>query len=275
MTIALMIATFGIALPVALFFTLQLLVVIVTGDCGRRVSIVLMASAIAVGLLVLTATNRPQDARAATQPIITRSEAEAFPIPQHEEPNAALVIVGNDSDFSVNAQIAATAYQASELFRSLGYETAIVDAPSSEIAPTADWLGKTLVEWLGGRRNVIVYIVTHGYVDQLCLRCDAGQAISAQMLDSWLDRLDAERVTVIIEACHSGSFINDLAAPGRVVATSTDAVTKANAGEFKAYFSDALFTCLSANSDLMTCFDWARQNVPAGQYPQIWVGWED
>lgn len=282
MTIALTILTFFIAMPAALVFVGRIPVVLLTGDCGRKATIALAAASLCLTTpLAIMTTNRTV-AASTSQPIegdATATEVHdtpaIAPAQNYTDPNAALIIVGNDQDFTARSQIAATSNQAMSFFHTLGYDTAIIDAPNSEIAPTADWLGEEMLRWLYGRRNVIIYIVTHGTPEQLCLRCDAGQAISSRQLADWVGMLDAERVTVIIEACHSGSFIDDLAAPGRVIATSTDAQTQAITNEFKAYFSEALFNCLADNPDLMACFEVAQNGVPASQHPQIWIGWKE
>jgi hypothetical protein len=78
----------------------------------------------------------------------------------------------------------------------------------------------------------------------------------------------ANEVNVLIEACHSGSFIDRLAGvaqsiskAGRVVITSTGRDNNAYASAQGAYFSDAFFSCAAASSDLKTCFNQAKQAV--------------
>jgi hypothetical protein len=83
----------------------------------------------------------------------------------------------------------------------------------------------------------------------------------------------------VIEACHSGSFVDYLLGPGlhdslskagRVIITSTDRDHNAYASASGAYFSDAFFTCIASSKDLKTCFNQARSAVtvsPNGQSP--------
>ena len=73
---------------------------------------------------------------------------------------------------------------------------------------------------------------------------------------------------MIIEACHSGSFIDwaspgqtdydSLSKAGRVIITSTDRAHNAYASAQGAYFSDAFFSCIAASKELKTCFNQAR-----------------
>jgi hypothetical protein len=65
-------------------------------------------------------------------------------------------------------------------------------------------------------RPLIIYLVDHGGTEKFKLNI-GGEYLLAQELDGWLDALQAAtncEVVVIVEACHSGTFIEPLAPTG-------------------------------------------------------------
>jgi len=73
---------------------------------------------------------------------------------------------------------------------------------------------------------------------------------------------------VIIEACHSGSFVDRLEDPtkslsknGRVVIASTGRTNNAYASAQGAYFSDTFFSAVAESSSILTCFGQAKTAV--------------
>ena len=142
--------------------------------------------------------------------------------------------------------------------------------------------------WAVSRVNedkpLYLYMMDHGEIENFCTDgCLGVGATGSKPLDDMLDRLEAasgvREVNVVIEACHSGSFIDNEQGPsfhdslsksGRVIITSTDRVHNAYASASGAYFSDAFFTCIASSKDLKTCFNQARAAVtvsPSGQSP--------
>ena len=78
-------------------------------------------------------------------------------------------------------------------------------------------------------------------------------------------------MNIIIEACHSGSFIDrfdgiakSLSEDGRVVIASTGRTNNAYASAQGAYFSDAFFSAVAEGGDLLTCFNQAKAAVEEG-----------
>jgi hypothetical protein len=71
--------------------------------------------------------------------------------------------------------------------------------------------------------KVLFFYSSHGGVDSLeCVPgSPGGGSISASDLDSWLDTITADELTVVIEACHSGSLIGQYA-DGTYVAAEDD-----------------------------------------------------
>ncbi len=108
--------------------------------------------------------------------------------------------------------------------------------------------------------------------------CGGSGQVTPQALSSWLSDLESSSgvtgVNIIIEACHSGSFIDrlnvtdSLAKAGRVVISSTNRVNNAYASAQGAYFSDAFLSCLAASNNLKTCFEQAKSAVSAASANQ-------
>lgn len=119
----------------------------------------------------------------------------------------------------------------------------------------------------------------HGHCDLFLADGIAGK-ISATDLNLWLSNLEAtngaDNVNVIIEACHSRSFI-DVTTLGpaqnsgrnRVVIASTPSALNAVPSSKGAYFSDALRAAMGQNQDLMAAFKTAKQAVHVSRLTQV------
>jgi len=74
-------------------------------------------------------------------------------------------------------------------------------------------------------KPLIIYFVDHGGANSF--KVSNGEILKASHLDAWLDDLQENtpcQVQIIIEACHSGTFVDDLAPTGtqeRIIITST------------------------------------------------------
>lgn len=128
-----------------------------------------------------------------------------------------------------------------------------------------------------------LYLVDHGNYDQFLANGTNGK-ITANDLDLWLSNLEstsgADQVNVIIEACHSGSFIDQtsqgpakISGHNRVIIASTSSALNAYPSPLQgSYFSDAFWTAFGGSTDLMTAFEQAKQAVQATNLnQQPWV----
>jgi hypothetical protein len=129
---------------------------------------------------------------------------------------------------------------------------------------------------VGPDKPLFVYLVDHGLTEKFCASgCGAAGQITPADLDGWLRTLEnntgVTQVTVVMEACQSGGFIdrfngdvvNSLSKPGRVIITSTGRDNNAYASAQGAYFSDAFFSCIADSNSLKACFDQAKTAVQA------------
>ncbi len=144
-------------------------------------------------------------------------------------------------------------------------------------------LRNALTEWAPAKMKAIpgplfVILIDHGWRDTFYLTGE--QPLTAQVLKEWLDTLQKNAegivrknpktgntgpppVVVILGACYSGSFIDDISAPGRIILTASapnepsyrgpkNPYSKVRDGEF---FTSALFNGLAAGLSLKAGFE--------------------
>jgi hypothetical protein len=216
--------------------------------------------------------------------------------------NGAVVIVGgHDDDYGLQTKIDYTTRRAYNIFRGAGFgvedifylsptaQDADGDGFSDVISPTTPANVHAALQWAAGRVGpgvpFYLYMMDHGDFEVFCADgCSTGGQITSQELDAWLSDLEAssscDRVNVVIEACHSGSFVDhyqgDIARSiskyGRVVIVSTGRNNLAYASAQGAYFSDAFFSAVADSDSLRDSFEHARQAVEvAGNDQTPWL----
>jgi hypothetical protein len=217
---------------------------------------------------------------------------------------AVIIVAGHNEDYSLQTNIDNSANRAYRIFRGAGFtENQIRYLASSSQDPDGDGVSEVagasttaniqsaIQTWAASRVNaespLYLYMMDHGLIENFCTDGCAGTgATGSKALGDMLTALEGSpgvsgvQVNVVIEACHSGSFIDwaspgqseydSLSKAGRVIITSTDRVHNAYASATGAYFSDNFFTCIATSKDLRTCFNQARAAVtvsPNGQSP--------
>jgi hypothetical protein len=215
---------------------------------------------------------------------------------------AVIIVAGHNEDYSLQTNIDNSANRAYRIFRGAGFTEDQIrylasssqdpdgDGSSEVAAPATTANIQSAIEtWASTRvdtnKPLYLYMMDHGLIENFCADgCGGAGATGSEALGAMLGVLEAatgvDEVNVIIEACHSGSFI-DWASPGqidydslsktnRVIISSTDRLHNAYASASGAYFSDNFFTCIASSKDLKTCFNQARAAVtvnPNGQSP--------
>ena len=156
--------------------------------------------------------------------------------------------------------------------------------PDVDGLPTPENLQQAITAWAAGKvgpeRAFTLYLMDHGDYDRFYLN-GSTQTVSPDDLNGWLATLEAAapgvRVNVIVEACHSGSFIDSassthliqtVSGPGRVVITSTGAWNPAYASQDGAAFSDPFVQALGSGMSLYNSFQEARWAVQAAHPAQ-------
>ena len=216
---------------------------------------------------------------------------------------AVLIIAGRNETNGLQGNIYNAANRAYRIFKTAGFSDDLIyyiapsqqDADKDGLADDVDAtpasaaaVQNAILTWANGKvgpgKPLTVYMVDHGFEDKFCLDGCATGAITPADLSGWLTTLESttgvDQVTVVIEACLSGSFItrssgadaNSLVKPGRVIITSTSDNKNAYASAEGAYFSDAFFSCIADSQDLKTCFDEGKAAVATtgvSQFPQL------
>lgn len=210
-----------------------------------------------------------------------------------EVAGAVLIVAGHNETFGLQSNIYNAANRAYRIFRSAGFgddnihylapvaQDADGDGiPDTDGASSPAAVQEAVTVWaqsrVGPEKPFFIYLIDHGFVEKFCAAgCNDTGAIAPADLDSWLRTLEdatgLDQVTVVIEACQSGSFIdrfngdvaNSLGKVGRVIITSTGRENNAYASAQGAYFSDAFFSCVADSNNLKLCFDQAVSAVEA------------
>ncbi len=210
--------------------------------------------------------------------------------------NGAVVIVGGHN--SANAQQTNINYatnRAYRIFRAAGFgaedifylspspQDANEDGVNDVISTTTPANVHAALQWAATRvgPNVpfYLYLMDHGLIEAYCGDGCTSGAISSQDLNAWLTELEttssANLVTVIIEACHSGSFIDrfgdvakSISKDGRVVIASTGRTNNAYASADGAYFSDAFFSAVAESKSVLAAFNQAKSAVELTPHDQ-------
>lgn len=213
------------------------------------------------------------------------------------QPSAvALIVAGHDDARSAQDNITYAADRAYRTFRNAGIPKANVrylaplvshDADSdgsNDIAglPTVANIRDAVQNWTRERGVALgvpfyLYLVDHGLVDRFKADGDAAvNQITATDLNLWLSNLEAtsgaDNINVIIDACYSGSFIDETAAGAASIAGRNRVVIASTTSDWQAfgpaggqglYFSNAFFGALENEQSLYASYLAGRQAVEA------------
>ncbi|MCB0115436.1 MAG: fibronectin type III domain-containing protein [Caldilineaceae bacterium] len=210
-----------------------------------------------------------------------------------ESPGAVIIIAGRNEGYGLQTNIYYSTNRAYRIFKSGGfsdddiyYMAPVAQDADNDGVPDTDALASpaafedAIVDWarntaqVGPNKPLFIYMMDHGLENKFCVTgCGAGQVVTPDDLDGWLRTLETETgltgVTVIYEACVSGSFIlregavGSISKANRVIITSTGANNNAYASAQGAYFSDTFFSCAVDSKDLKACFNEAKSAVEA------------
>lgn len=206
---------------------------------------------------------------------------------------AVLIVGGHNETFGLQANIDNMTNRAFRIFQGAGYDKEHIyylaptsqDADgdgSNDVDAPATWanLDYAIRTWaaakVGSGKPLHLYMGDHGLVEGFCAAGCTGGLIGTDNLDAALAALEVSsgvsEVNIIIEACHSGSFIDRIGGVGsiskyqlggvqRVVISSTGRENNAYASATGGYFSDAFFSCIASSGSLKSCYDQAKAAV--------------
>jgi len=163
------------------------------------------------------------------------------PAPQFEE-DARAIVVAAGGPYPGNNLWDATRYCANFAYRTLnlqGYTKDSIHYLSSELDLDLDGNGipdtvsgdatnenlrLALTQWAAGADSLILYMVNHGGDGRF--RMSGTEILEAEELAQWLDQtegLGTRNITIVYEACQSGSFLPVISKPGRITIASSTA----------------------------------------------------
>jgi len=134
-----------------------------------------------------------------------------------------------------------------------------------------------ITEWASDADNLLIYLVNHGGVNTF--RMTGAELLLASELADWVDQLQSSlpgRVTVIYDACESGTFLSALmpeAGVDRTVITSTSpgenaAFVSQGSISFSNYFWTHIFNGLSLENSFSFASE-ALLNTTDHQHPML------
>ncbi len=136
----------------------------------------------------------------------------------------------------------------------------------------------SILNWMsagGGTGDIVIYLTDHGGSDTFKL--GPSEVLTRAELEAWLVQVEAAttgRVTVIYDACRSGSFA-PLAGPNRVVVTSSGADEVAYfAGQGSLSFSQLFWSKVQVGGSVGEAFTEATEgltNLPTPQTPLLFA----
>ena len=138
----------------------------------------------------------------------------------------------------------------------------------------------TFANGLANTDRLVVYLVDHGadFDGVGSFRLNASEFIQATELDAWLDTLQQAQpnlhVTVVLDFCYAGSFVDELSFDGdpdrRIVVASTrdDQLTFFIAGG-QVSFSEFFFSGVAQGFDIFDSFTFARDAMSSYQDAQL------
>jgi hypothetical protein len=121
-----------------------------------------------------------------------------------------------------------------------------------------------------------ITIFTHGNVDALAVM--VGDVLWASTFSTYLDNFETatgcKRIIVVIEACHSGSFIDNVSKDNRIIVTSAQSIKGAsfNVHRTNGLFSESFWSSIASCETIGRAFEIACNhviNIGSKQAPQL------
>ncbi len=122
------------------------------------------------------------------------------------------------------------------------------------------------IQWAGDASELILYMVDHG--GQQKFRMQGNEILTASELNTHLAGLEG-KLTMIYDACNSGSFVDILSAAGRTIITSSTAEQNAyflSGGAIS--FSGVFWQQILMGNDLQAAFDTTKKVLSYMHQPQ-------
>jgi hypothetical protein len=203
----------------------------------------------------------------------------------------AIIVAGGSSRAEYNALWETTRYLTNLAYKTLrerGYSRQMIQYLSPEPFEEPDRDGRNDVTGASTAENLreaitgtvdffqknppaqlFLYFTGHSLPDRLRLG-EESEVVTSPELAQWLDTLQEQtglkEVIVVLDACYSGSFIDDLAQEGRTIITSTDSEGLALfRGDGYSSFSQFFFEHVSSGQPVSESFHAAQEEMLASR----------
>lgn len=220
-------------------------------------------------------------------PTQTDTSASAVAVPQSQTFLYSWGMFGDpvfDRDVITFNQVFSTRYGAPTQTWEFGANARRLTRPNAQNTTFA--LSNMAQQARDGQDLVVVMLTTHGAPDELALQLDQGgpvASVSADQLAQLLAPLSNDRQILILQACFSGSLIDELQSPNRIIMTAASATRSSfgcNPESDNTWFIRSLNRSIAAGGSWQQVFartqalvaqDEASEGVPASN-PQSFVG---
>ncbi len=194
--------------------------------------------------------------------------------------DAWIIISGSREDYDKQEIIDNGCNKTYEILRDIGYSSSQIyylGPPAAAPGPTSSYQNATatlaniqyaIETWAAGRVSsseaLGIYMFDHGGTGSFSLK---GTNLADTNLNTYLDNFESttncDRILIIYEACHSGSFINPVSKDNRIVVTATDINHNSHVnGDWTwAAFSETFWSSLKSCKTIGQAFEDAEEAV--------------
>jgi hypothetical protein len=137
-----------------------------------------------------------------------------------------------------------TAKHAVEVFQNKGYSVEFYKRESYDVIEEA-------ITSIGSSSKVFLFFIDHGtlgFFRKGMYLNHNGDIMHPSDLKRWVDTIDADSITIVLDMCHAGMFIPEVSGDGRIVIASTStygfAMGRPNIFEGESYFSKPFLDAL-------------------------------
>ncbi|MHA1201578.1 MAG: C13 family peptidase [Candidatus Heimdallarchaeaceae archaeon] len=209
--------------------------------------------------------------------------------PSTEVQSAWILLAGDTEDHKDMGSIQSGVNIIYETLRGVGFTSEQLFYMGPEVGPSQPYVNTSATRinlqyaietWapqhVDSTQSLGIALLSHGDINAIAVMVD--DSLRDYHLDSYLDAFEAttgcKRIIVVIEACHSGSFIDKLSQDNRIIVTSTATYFGAafNADRTTGAFSESFWSSIASCASIGHAFEGAVEhirNLGKNQVPQL------
>ncbi|MHA1551827.1 MAG: C13 family peptidase [Candidatus Heimdallarchaeaceae archaeon] len=206
-----------------------------------------------------------------------------------EVQSAWILLAGDTEDHKDMASIQSGVNIIYETLRGAGFTSEQLYYMGPEVGPSQPYVNTSATNinlqyaietWapqhVNSTQSLGIALLSHGDINALAVMVD--DSLRDYQLDSYLDNFETttgcKRIIVVIEGCHSGSFIDKLSQDNRIIVTSTATHFGAafNADRTNGAFSESFWSSIAFCATIGKAFEGAVEhirNLGKNQVPQL------